>query len=193
MLKLLLCLALVFVAICTVSAQQQSISKEHEKGDADNKAPTVIAVNNNSCGCEDHPEAGKRPKWWYKFVAWPEGITAWALIISVGVIAYQTRETRRAAQAAENSATAAEQSSKAQMDADRAWVLISVAGQPEEPLTGNLIKGQIPGIVWQIQIFGNTPIQADARSNSCISPKAGFRRRHNSFATRTKAVDFPGA
>jgi hypothetical protein len=36
----------------------------------------------------------------------------------------------------------------AQMDADRAWVLVSVSGQPEEPLTGKFIeKGQIPGIV----------------------------------------------
>lgn len=166
MLKVLAYLALVFFAICLVSAQQQSISKEHDKR-ADHQAPTATAVNNKSCNCEDQPEAGERPKWWYKFVAWPEGITAWALIISVGVVAYQTREIRRAAQAAENSARAAEQSSKAQMDADRAWVLISVAGQPEEPLTGNLIKGQIPGVVWQIQNFGNTPARIIREDYRC--------------------------
>jgi hypothetical protein len=57
----------------------------------------------------------------------------------------------------ERQTKAAEAAAKAQMDADRAWVLASVAGQPEEPLTGNLIKGVTPGIAWQIQIAGNTP------------------------------------
>jgi hypothetical protein len=75
-----------------------------------------------------------------------------AVIGALGIIAaYSTLSTL------ERQTKAAEASAKAQMDADRAWVLARVAGQPEEPLTGNLIKGVIPGIVWEIQIFGNTP------------------------------------
>lgn len=45
---------------------------------------------------------------------------------------------------------------KAQMDADRAWIVVSVAGQPEEPLTFPRSRA-IPGIVWKIAVTGNTP------------------------------------
>jgi hypothetical protein len=67
----------------------------------------------------------------------------------------------------ERQTKAAEAAAKAQMDADRAWVLASVAGQPEEPLTGNLMKGVIPGIVWEIQIVGNTPARIVRKEFRC--------------------------
>jgi hypothetical protein len=57
---------------------------------------------------------------------------------------------------------------KAQMDADRAWVLVRIAGQPEEPLTGKIITtGAIPGIVWKIRIVGNTPAQITREQYRC--------------------------
>jgi hypothetical protein len=60
----------------------------------------------------------------------------------------------------ERQTKAAEVSSKAQMDADRGWVLASVSGQPLEPMTKHLMeKGVHPGIVWKLQIFGNTPVR----------------------------------
>jgi hypothetical protein len=36
--------------------------------------------------------------WWYKLVAWPEGIGGWALIATGFVIAWQSYETRKAAE-----------------------------------------------------------------------------------------------
>lgn len=55
----------------------------------------------------------------------------------------------------------------AQMNADRAWVLASVHGQPKEPLTGSLIHGYMPGIVWQIQVVGNTPARIISEKYRC--------------------------
>lgn len=56
---------------------------------------------------------------------------------------------------------------KTNRDTNRVWVLATVIGQPEEPLTGNAIKGTYPGIVWQIQIAGNTPAQIISEQYRC--------------------------
>lgn len=68
----------------------------------------------------------------------------------------------------ERQTKAAEVAAKAQMDADRAWVMASVVGQPEEPLTKNLLeKTVVPGIVWQLQIVGNTPARIISEEFRC--------------------------
>lgn len=57
---------------------------------------------------------------------------------------------------------------RAQMDADRAWVLVSVVGQPQEPLAASIVRtGNIPGIVWKIKIAGNTPAQITRARYRC--------------------------
>jgi hypothetical protein len=46
-------------------------------------------------------ENGKsNPPWWHVFFAWPEGITALLVMLTLGVIGLQTLETRKAAEAA---------------------------------------------------------------------------------------------
>ena len=45
--------------------------------------------------------------WWHKLVAWPEGITAWLLLLTLGAILWQAWETRKAAVATADSANAA--------------------------------------------------------------------------------------
>jgi hypothetical protein len=48
------------------------------------------------------------PPWWYKLVAWPEGITAWMLVLTLAAIVWQAWETRRAADATEDAVKASE-------------------------------------------------------------------------------------
>jgi len=55
----------------------------------------------------------------------------------------------------------------AQMNADRAWVVANVAGSPQEPLTGSLLQGIIPGIAWEIKIVGNTPARIIRQEFRC--------------------------
>ncbi len=66
------------------------------------------------------------------------------------------------------------------MNADRAWIVASVIASPEEPLTGNLMKGITPGIAWELRIVGNTPARivrkeircriVDADPNNIVQP-----------------------
>lgn len=71
-----------------------------------------------------------------------------AILMSVRTLRTIERQTKTA-----------EVTATAQMDADRSWVLVSVAASPDEPLTGNLIKGIVPAIIWKIKVFGNTPVR----------------------------------
>ena len=41
--------------------------------------------------------------WGYDLVGWPEGITTWAILLTLGAIIWQSSETRKAARAAEKS------------------------------------------------------------------------------------------
>ena len=53
-------------------------------------------------------EAVAKPVGWHKFVTWPEGITAWAVILTLIAIAWQSFATARAAVATENAVKTAE-------------------------------------------------------------------------------------
>jgi hypothetical protein len=57
------------------------------------------------------------PPWWHVFFTWPEGITAWAIMLTLGAIIWQAWETRKAA-------TAAGDSIKLQETAYYQWVEI---------------------------------------------------------------------
>jgi hypothetical protein len=93
-----------------------------------------------------------------RLFAWPEGITAWAIIATLFAIVWQSFATAASAKAAAQAAKATADAANAQMNADRAWIVASVFGDPAEPLLDNLkTKGIIPGIVWQLRIVGNTP------------------------------------
>jgi hypothetical protein len=74
---------------------------------------------------------------------------------------------------------AIQKQAQAQMDADRAWVLASVHGQPIEPLTKGLFGGYTPGIVWKIQVAGNTPARIVRERYRCrIVPNNMNEFRH---------------
>lgn len=114
------------------------------------ESPTLNgAMVNNQVTCdickkEDSIAQQDSDKWVIRGFWVNAGLTVITLIIAIATLLQ---------------ANAAKMQAKAQMDADRAWVLASVGGQPEEPLTGNAVKGIIPGIVWKIEIVGNTPAQ----------------------------------
>jgi hypothetical protein len=49
---------------------------------------------------KDAEQSKPSPPWWNVLLAWPEGITAWLLLLTLGAIVWQAWETRKAAQAA---------------------------------------------------------------------------------------------
>jgi hypothetical protein len=52
---------------------------------------------------QDTDDGKPKPPWWNVLLAWPEGITAWLLLLTLSAIVWQAWETRRAAKATEKS------------------------------------------------------------------------------------------
>jgi hypothetical protein len=82
-----------------------------------------------ACKEEDESAKGYLP-WWFELFRWPEGITAWAIIATGFVIAWQAYETRKATEATESSAAAALLNTQIQIRSDRAWIVVSVDESP---------------------------------------------------------------
>jgi hypothetical protein len=93
------------------------------------------AADSLICVADNHQEydGGKPyPPPWNDVLAWPEGVTALLLALTLAGIASQAWETRKAAEATERSATA-------QMDADRSWVLVEIGEIPDfQPIPNQL-------------------------------------------------------
>jgi hypothetical protein len=110
------------IVLLTFTEHQSSIKyqrqfQEHSAADAASSPEQNIFIADE---CQD-------PKnympWWYPLMAWPEGITAWALIATGFAIAWQSYETRQSAQAARKQA-------EHMIASERAWLTIrsSMAG-----------------------------------------------------------------
>jgi hypothetical protein len=69
--------------------------------------PSTAPEKQASCA-DKGPNRDSYLSWGYKLVAWPDGITVWAIIATGFVIGWQSWETRKAA--------------KAQIDGNRAWI-----------------------------------------------------------------------
>jgi hypothetical protein len=136
--------------------QEQPVIHPATGGQAQAKA----ADNQGKAGEDTSLE---RPYWWAQ--------SDWWLVVIAGVtglvIGWQAWETRKSARGAQEAAQASERSARAQMDADRAWVIVSVHGQPEHPLTKQLFLGVIPDLVLELQVFGNTPAKITSEKIRC--------------------------
>jgi hypothetical protein len=72
------------------------------------------------------------PLWWHIFFAWPEGITALLLMLTLGAITWQAWETRKAAKATRAAVDTADKAMKLQEDTAkrqlRAYICITSSG-----------------------------------------------------------------
>jgi hypothetical protein len=93
--------------------------------------------------------------WWYILVAWPEGVTTWAIIGTGFVIAWQSNETRKAAEAALLNAQAV-------INAERPWMLVSV--KPSQ--------GQMGGFDVRVRNRGRTPAIVIEARMGCVAAKS---------------------
>ncbi len=82
------------LAVHTMASQNQPPSQKDAR--KSQQAPPAITVTSNDAAAYDEQDGKDKPQGRHKFVAWPEGITAWAIILTLGAIAWQAVETRRA-------------------------------------------------------------------------------------------------
>lgn len=95
---------LAFLFVLTVAVLCMSRYAESRKGDHQDNAP---ASSPGCSACATDADKGskitnkpKYPPSWVDTFAWPEGVTGWALFLTLFVIAWQSVETRDAAKAA---------------------------------------------------------------------------------------------
>jgi len=108
----ILAAAALLVAVIYVARYDQNYDTGKKGYDikCEQNSPPSSATASLACTIHSEKEAdqGKpEPPWWHKLLAWPEGITAWLIMLTLGAIIWQAWETRKAAGAAADSANAA--------------------------------------------------------------------------------------
>jgi uncharacterized repeat protein (TIGR01451 family) len=175
--KYLAILALIFALAIYVSIQnRRSTAKATQQG-----APptnTIIAAESHDDQSDNHTSNTERNSpTWYRLFAWPEGITTWAIILTLLAVAEQARESAKATQAVRDSLPHQERAAKAALlnaqavvSAERAWIipeLKSIYTQKEDnrwyrydgvPLTTEeVLRGDHLKYIVKLTNMGRTP------------------------------------
>ena len=108
--------------------------------------------------CQQSAEM-KFPRW-YRLFSWPEGITTWALILTLFAIVEQTAQTRKAAEAALLNA-------KAVIDAERAWIVVSIERE-SSPLSREYPGMTLASIIAENNRRGNEAYLANMKGKPKI-------------------------
>jgi hypothetical protein len=123
--KYLATLVLIFALAVYVSIQNQRSAIADAEQSA-SPADTISAAASH----DDHPQNNRNSPHWYRLFSWPEGITTWAIILTLLAVAEQASESAKATQAVrdslphqEQAAQAAVRNAEALINAERAWII----------------------------------------------------------------------
>lgn len=107
-------LGIIAVAIISVAYEQHYAREKYQaQSEKDCVALAITPEEKHSCTKETQSHKDYAA-WWYVLVAWPDGITTWAIIATGFVIAWQSSETRRSAKASEKATEISERALIAQ-------------------------------------------------------------------------------
>jgi len=117
MLKCLAILSAVIIGLTIyVACQNQgAASQGQQQGANPTVAPVSPSAHDEQAQNNTNKASGNLPGW-YRLFAWPDGTTAWAIILTLIAIAEQTRQTAIAAKATR-------QATEHLISSERAWVL----------------------------------------------------------------------
>ena len=91
-------LLVLIVAVLCMSRYAENC-KTNNKNNAQTGSPETPISPNDASKCAKNTDKPKHPPSWIETFTWPEGVTAWALLLTLLVLAWQSTETRAAAQA----------------------------------------------------------------------------------------------
>jgi len=115
-----------------VYGQHQALDVKQTGQPQGNRPSSVAMAVQDNRTRQEQEQRPEKPQWWNKFVSWPEGATATAIILTLAAIVWQ-------AVAATSAARAARDANLHIVRSERAWlkavVVELVAGKPEEPKT----------------------------------------------------------
>jgi len=111
------CIAVVAIAVVTMTYEQHYSGEKYEaERQAGCVALAISPEEKHACDKEAQSRKDYTP-WWYKLMAWPEGIGVWAVILTLAAITWQSDETRK-------SAAAALLNSQAFINSERPWIQV---------------------------------------------------------------------
>ncbi|HZP04586.1 MAG TPA: hypothetical protein VFB43_06770 [Terracidiphilus sp.] len=92
-------LSILIIAVLCMSRYAENRKAERQNNAQGSSPSTVISPNGNGQGTQNANEPHQYPRWIDTF-AWPDGVTAWALLLTLIIIGWRSIETRDAAEAA---------------------------------------------------------------------------------------------
>lgn len=116
----LLIIVAILVAVIGVSQYAESAKQHCEESARKTKAAAV--TKDDDAKASNNAEDACKPPEWARYVTWPEGVGAWAVILTLFVIAWQSIETAKAAKATEDAAQATRDSVLLQERAMQQWI-----------------------------------------------------------------------
>lgn len=111
-------LAGLIAAILGMSHYAEIRTYEH-RDNAKQVNPTPAVTPDKAAEGSHEAYKAKNPPGWIETFTWPDGVTGWALLLTLLVIAWQSVETRDAARAGLLSA-------QAMINAERPWIMVTV-------------------------------------------------------------------
>jgi hypothetical protein len=122
------------LAVYVAIQDQRSATKSTEQSTAPSKAVVAPEAHNDHPKSDTENTKRNSPRW-YRLFAWPEGITTWAIILTLLAVAEQARESAKATRAVRDSlphqqqaAEAALLNAQAVIHAERPWMVIEHKG-----------------------------------------------------------------
>jgi hypothetical protein len=92
--------------------------------------------------------------WWHILLTWPEGITTWAVILTLGAITWQAFLMRKHAEHFEKLAGATHKQANHMVASERAWIIVSTSF-PHGIEDGS--QSKILRVKWAMKNVGKTP------------------------------------
>lgn len=140
---------------------QASCSSNGDQGKDKTFSPAIV-VNAPAQNQQSDEKSGKSSNCvpcGQKLLAWPEGITVWAVLLTMLVIGWQSWETSISAKAAKEAAEAALKQAAIQEVAQRAWLTISSVNRTEQ---GSMTYW------WKVKNASDTPAKIVETQALCI-------------------------
>jgi hypothetical protein len=100
-LLIFLCVSALVVSVVLVTCKYQRGLEDKERTAAELARRSTVSQSDGSNTAKESCDCTPKTPCWYLLLTWPEGITAWAIILTFAVIGWQADETRKAASAAE--------------------------------------------------------------------------------------------
>src|SRR5665213_1908828 len=95
-LVMLIGLAVILIgAIVFVTCKNERSAENYQQKSVDDSQPPAVSPAHEDDRRNQTQDSNPKPACWHILLAWPNGITAWAIIFTLIAIGWQSYETRR--------------------------------------------------------------------------------------------------